>query len=121
VRIVALGLPTSWSLAAPADEFTASMFAALWGMMLDVMAAVAREDYDDGRRRQAEGIARAKIAGLYRGRPENEARNAAIATMPGDGRTWREIIGATNCSRALLAKIARERKAQSEPDGPQQV
>ena len=44
VRIVALDLPTSWNLAAPADEFTGRMFAAVNNMMLDVLAAVARKD-----------------------------------------------------------------------------
>lgn len=63
VRIVALDLPTSWSLAAPTDDFTARMLAAVNAMMLDVLAAVARKDYEDRRRRQAEGTARAKAAG----------------------------------------------------------
>ena len=53
VRIVALDLPTSWSLAAPADDFTDRMFAAVNNMMLDVLAAVARKDYEDRRRRQS--------------------------------------------------------------------
>jgi DNA invertase Pin-like site-specific DNA recombinase len=110
VRIVALDLPTSWSLADPADEFTGRMFAAVNSMMLDVLAAVARKDYEDRRRRQSEGMARAKAAGLYKGRPENKARNTAIAAMLSDGRTWREIIDATGCSRTLLAKIARDQK-----------
>lgn len=52
VRVVALDLPISRMLAVPADEFTARMFAVINGMMLDVLAAVARKDYDD-RRRQA--------------------------------------------------------------------
>lgn len=69
----------------------------------------------DRRRRQAEGIARARAAGPYRGRPENEARNTAIAAMLRDGRIWREIIDATGCGRTLLAEIARERKARPEP------
>lgn len=111
VRIVALDLPTSWSLAAPADEFTGRMFAAVNNMMLDVLAAVARKDYEDRRRRQSEGTARAKVAGLYKGRPENKARNTAIAAMLRDGRTWREIMDATACSRTLLATIARDVKA----------
>lgn len=111
VRIVALDLPTSWSSAAPADEFTGRMFAAVNNMMLDVLAAVARKDYEDRRRRQSEGTARAKAAGLYKGRPENKARNTAIASMLRDGRTWREIMSATGCSRTLLAKIARDLKA----------
>lgn len=86
------------------------MFAAVNSMMLDVLAAVARKDYEDRRRRQAEGTARAKAAGLYKGRPENKARNAAIATMLRDGRSWREIMDATRCSRTLLAKLARDLK-----------
>lgn len=113
VRIVALDLPTSWSLAAPTDDFTDRMFAAVNSMMLDVLAAVARKDYEDRRRRQAEGTARAKAAGLYKGRPENKARNAVIATMLQDGRTWREIMDATGCSRTLLAKLAREQRTRS--------
>ena len=114
VRIVALDLPTSWTLAAPPDEFTGRMFAAVNSMMLDVLAAVARKDYEDRRRRQAEGTARAKAAGLYKGRPENKARNAAIAAMLRDGRSWQQIIDATRCSRTLLTKIARGLKPQPE-------
>ena len=81
VRVVALDLPTSWQLAAPADEFTARMFAALNAMMLDLLAAVARKDYEDRRRRPAQGVSKAKLAGKYRGRPEDIARNAGIAGM----------------------------------------
>lgn len=106
VRIVALDLPTSWTLVATPDDFTGRMFAAVNSMMLDVLAAVARKDYEDRRRRQAEGTARAKAAGFYKGRPENKARNAAIAAMLKDGRSWKQIIDATGCSRTLLTKIA---------------
>ena len=112
VRIVALDLPTSWNLAAPADEFTSRMFSAVNNMMLDVLAAVARKDYEDRRRRQSEGTARAKAAGLYKGRPANVSRNAAIAAMLQDGRTWSQIMSATGCSRALLAKLAKEQRVR---------
>jgi DNA invertase Pin-like site-specific DNA recombinase len=111
VRILALDLPTSWNLTAPADDFTGRMFAAVNNMMLDVLAAVARKDYEDRRRRQFEGTVRAKTAGRYKGRPENKARNTVIATMLRDGRTWREVMDATGCSRTLLAKIARDRRS----------
>ena len=71
IRIIALDLPTSWMLAAPANDLTSRMFGAVNGMMLDVLAAVARKDYNDRRRRQSQGIAKAKSEGLYRGRPED--------------------------------------------------
>jgi len=44
----------------PDDPFTARMFEALNAMMLDMLAAIARKDYDDRRRRQMQGIAKAK-------------------------------------------------------------
>jgi len=110
VRIVALDLPTSWGLTAPADEFTSRMFAAVNAMMLDVLAAVVCKDYDDRRRRQAEGTAKAKAADLYKGRLENKTRNAAISSLLGNGRSWRKIMDATGCSRTLLAKFARDRR-----------
>ena len=107
VRVVALDLPTSWNLAAPADEFTARMFAAVNGMMLDVLAAVARKDYDDRRRRQAQGQAKAKAAGLYKGRRENTTRNADIARLLAKGERWSEIQRVFKCGRATIAKIAK--------------
>src|ERR1700757_1003726 len=50
IRVVALDLPTSWLMAtSKRDDFTGRMFAAINAML----AAVARKDYDDRRRRQA--------------------------------------------------------------------
>jgi DNA invertase Pin-like site-specific DNA recombinase len=72
---------------AAGDEFTSRMFAAINGMLLDMLAAVARKDYEDRRRRQRQGIEKAKRQGLYRGRREDTARN--------DG-----------CSRATIAKVS---------------
>jgi DNA invertase Pin-like site-specific DNA recombinase len=108
IRVVALDLPTSWMMAtAKADDFTARMFDAINGMMLDVLAAVARKDYEDRRRRQAQGQAKAKTEGRYKGRPEDVKRNDGIAAMLRAGSSWSEIQAATGCSRATIAKIAK--------------
>lgn len=108
LRVVALDLPTSWMMAtSKADEFTSRMFEAINGMMLDMLAAVARKDYDDRRRRQAEGQARAKAEGRYRGRQEDTVRNTGIASMLTAGLSWTAIQNATGCSRATIAKIAK--------------
>jgi DNA invertase Pin-like site-specific DNA recombinase len=109
VRVVALDLPTSWQLAAPGNEFTRRMFAAINAMMLDMLAAVARKDYEDRRRRQAQGIAKAKVAKRYRGRPEDTDRNAGIAGMLRSGLSWSAIQAAACCSRATIAKLAKRR------------
>ena len=107
VRIVALDLPTSWMLLNGAkDDFNARMLSAINGMMLDMLAAIARKDYEDRRRRQAEGQAKAKAAGKYRGRPEDTKRNGSIATMLSRGMSWSEVQEVTGAGRATVAKVA---------------
>jgi DNA invertase Pin-like site-specific DNA recombinase len=108
VRVVALDLPTSHMMMTTcADEFTGRMFEAINSMMLDLLAAIARKDYEDRRRRQAQGIEKAKAGGLYRGRPEDAKRNAAIVRMLKDGQSWTSIIAATACSRSTLSRLAK--------------
>jgi DNA invertase Pin-like site-specific DNA recombinase len=119
VKVVALDLPTSHALAnANPDDFTARMLDALNRMMLDVLAAVARKDYEDRRRRQAQGIAKAKgDKAKYRGRREDEGRNAGIMEMLRKGMSWSGIIEATKrkgtdgkvhaVSRSTLARLAK--------------
>jgi DNA invertase Pin-like site-specific DNA recombinase len=111
VRVVALDLPTSWVMATgKVDDFTARMFEAINGMLLDMLAAIARKDYEDRRRRQMQGQAKAKEEGKYVGRPENKKRNARIATMLAAGTSYSSVQEATGCSRATVAKIAKRVK-----------
>jgi DNA invertase Pin-like site-specific DNA recombinase len=108
VRVVALDLPTSWVMAAEkTDEFTSRMFEALNGLLLDLLAAVARKDYDDRRRRQKQGQDKCRAESRYRGRPEDAVRNNGIAAMLAKGVSWSQIQAATGCSRATVAKIAK--------------
>ncbi|EPM92116.1 putative resolvase, partial [Pseudomonas syringae pv. actinidiae ICMP 19070] len=45
-------------------------------MMIDMMAAIARKDYQQRRLRQAQGIEKARASGVYKGRPvDAELRN----------------------------------------------
>lgn len=110
VRVVALDLPTSWMMATKStDEFTGRMFEAINAMLLDMLAAVARKDYDDRRRRQAQGQAKAKADGRYRGRPEDTERNDGIARLIEAGQSWSAVQRATGCSRATISKIVKRR------------
>lgn len=108
VRVVALDLPTSWMLAdADKDNIHSRMLDAINGMMLDMLAAIARKDYEDRRRRQAQGVEKAKAEGAYRGRPEDAERNAAIVKMLANGQSWNSIQKATGCSRSTLSRLAK--------------
>ena len=110
LRVVALDLPTSWMMAREGvDDFTARMFEALNGMLFDMLAAISRKDYDDRRRRVAQGVSKARAAGKFRGRPEDTNRNNGIAAMLAKGVSWSQIQAATGCSRATVAKIAKRK------------
>ncbi|WP_375775344.1 recombinase family protein [Bradyrhizobium sp. ma5] len=112
IRVVALDLPTSWMMATTsADDFTTRMFEAINAMMLDMLAAVARKDYDDRRRRQLQGQAKARAEGRYKGRQEDRERNEGIRRMITAGQSWTSIQATTGCSRATIAKIAKRARA----------
>jgi len=113
VRVVALDLPTSWMMATSTDEMTGRMLDALNAMMLDMLAAIARKDYDDRKRRQAQGIAKLKDAGGYPGRKPDTQRNAAIKQMMRSGTSWNHIVAATGCSRSTLSRLGQEVKNEA--------
>ena len=116
VRVVALDLPTSWMMATTSkDDFTTRAFEAINCMMLDMLAAISRKDYEDRRRRQHEGIERSRAAGKFRGRPENTRRNKRIISMLAAGTSYSAIQEATHCSRATVAKLAKRAKAAPAP------
>lgn len=113
LRVVALDLPTSWMGAeSTRDDATQAMLDAVNRMLLDMLAVVARKDYTDRRRRQAQGIAKAQQAGLYRGRRADTERHAAIAEMLDKGISWSSICTATGASRSTIKRVVDGRKAQ---------
>lgn len=74
-------------------------------MMLDFLAAFARKDYLDRKRRQMEGIKRAKKQKKYNGRSPDLKQRANIAAHLRDGRTYSEIVELLGCSRATIASV----------------
>lgn len=106
IRVVALDLPTSHQFVSPqADEFTQRMLSAVNSMLLDMLAAVARKDYEDRRRRQREGIASAKVAGKYRGRQPDRKLRANIESHLRARKSWSEIVDLLGCSRSTISIV----------------
>ena len=110
IRVVALDLPTSHMLAAHGDEFTGRMLDAINGMMLDMLAAIARKDYEDRRRRQKQGIDKAKAEGKYKGRGADLDKQAAIISLLKSGNSYSQIERAMGVSRPTIAKAAKVAK-----------
>ena len=70
LSVVSKELPTSYMALQQGNssEFMESVLRAINDMLLDMLAAIARKDYEDRRNRQMQGIARAKAQGKYKGR-----------------------------------------------------
>lgn len=106
IRIVALDLPTSHQLIhVEKDDFTSRVFSAMNSMMLDMLAAVARKDYEDRRRRQSEGIEKARSEGKYKGRQRNQRRHENIAALLMAGKSYSDIVNLLGCSRSTIAYV----------------
>lgn len=107
IRIVSIDLPTSHKLLDSADEFTQRMLSAFNSMMLDMLAAIARKDYTDRRRRQAQGVQKAKQEGKYKGRPQNIELQLKIEDLLRDGKSYNYIQNLISCSRHTISKVSK--------------
>lgn len=114
LAIVSKELPTSF-LAFQADtntEFMASILQAINAMLLDMLAAIARKDYEDRRHRQMQGIAKAKEQGKYKGRGKDLKKRKVIASLLKSGHSYSDIQKTASCSRHLIAAVSKELKSE---------
>ncbi|MER2020230.1 recombinase family protein [Pseudomonas simiae] len=107
LRIVALDLPTSHQgmQDAMGDEFTGRMLGAINSMLVEMMAAIARKDYEQRRERQAQGIEKAKAAGKYQGRPVDADLHKRVAELLRAGIGIRATARHANCSTTTVLRI----------------
>ncbi|MNF64266.1 putative transposon DNA-invertase [compost metagenome] len=107
LRIVALDLPTSHQgmQDIKGDEFTCRMLSAINSMLADMMAAIARKDYEQRRERQAQGISKAKALGKYQGRPVNTDLHKRVRELLASGLGIRAVARHANCSTTTVLKI----------------
>lgn len=113
--IVSLDLPTSHGfLNAKADEFQHRMNMALNGMMLEMLAAIARKDYLDRRRRQAEGIAKARANGKYGGRQANTQKHELVIKLREQGNKIDDIVTLSGMSRANVFLVLKKHRENQQ-------
>lgn len=110
LSVVSKELPTSYMALQQANssEFMDSVLHAINDMLLDMLAAIARKDYEDRRHRQMQGIARAKTEGKYKGRRKDTKKRKIIASLLTAGHSYSEIQNMAKCSRQLIADTAKE-------------
>ena len=112
-RIMAKGLvivvadqPMTHTVFTSGEQNTITL--ALTEFMLDLGAAMARDDYETRYKRQSQGIAKAKAEGKYRGRQPNLALHHDILDQLTLGRSYSQIQEKLGCSRATIAKVVKE-------------
>ena len=108
LHIVSLDLPTSHQFMDGAGEetFAGRMMGAMNSMLLDMLAAIARKDYEDRVRRSREGIEKArKIPGKYKGRVPDEALHTRVKACLKAGMAIRKVATVCDCSKTTVQKI----------------
>lgn len=107
LRIVALDLPTSHAAmhSNQADDFTSRMLDAINRMMLDMMAAIARKDYEQRRQRQAQGILKAQQEGRYKGRPKDTGKRRQVAELLAAGFSVRKTASHARVSTYTVQDV----------------
>lgn len=109
IRVVAVNVPTTWLHLSPGlTDFDNRMFSAINDMLLDMLAAVARRDYEQRRERQKQGIAKAKAEGKYQGRKVNQHRYDVINRLLASGSSWSQVQKTINCSRGTISRAIKQ-------------
>src|SRR5699024_9338086 len=78
---------------------------AVQDMLLKVALQMARDDYEERRRRQREGIEQAVRAGKYRGRKADVMTHERIIAFRTAGRSIRETASLCGCSESQVKRI----------------
>ncbi|MGF1862144.1 recombinase family protein [Photobacterium profundum] len=90
-----------------------SITKALTDFMLDLGAAMARDDYETRQKRQAQGIAKAKLEGKYKGKQVNQELHKKIENMLKAKMSYTQIQQTLSCSRATVARVSKAIKEQT--------
>ena len=118
VRVVAVNVPTTWQHLAPArGDFDARIFGAINDMLIDMLAAIARRDYEQRRERQAQGILKARAEGKFRGRRVDTARYDAINRLLASNSSWSEVERIIGCSRSTISAAVKHAQGAANKIG----
>lgn len=111
LSIISLDLPTNHIALSRSstDDFSRSMLRAVNNMLLDILAAIARKDYEDRRSRQMEEITTAREKGKYRGRLADKEKHELIRTLrKKNGKSINETARLAGVSRMTVIRACKD-------------
>lgn len=103
-------------LAAEATGVAKVVIESVQDMLLRVALQMARDDYEDRRERQRQGVELAKAAGRYKGRPEDKAQHERIVALRSSGHSIAETARLVECSQSQVKRVwAMARDVEDDP------
>ena len=104
-RLAIPGVVDLSDLAAEAEGVTKIVLESLQAMLLRLALQMARDDYEDRRERQRQGIELAKAAGKYRGRRADPKRRAQVIALRRSGHSIARTAVLAGCSSSQVKRI----------------
>ena len=113
-RLVIPGVVDLSDLVAEADGVTKIVLESVQAMLLRLALQMARDDYEDRRERQRQGIELAKAAGKYRGRRADPKRRAQVIELRRAGYSISRTAELAGCSPSQVKRIWAMAAAETE-------
>ena len=113
-RLAVPGVVDLSDLAAEADGVAKIVLEAVQAMLLRLALQMARDDYEDRRERQRQGIELAKDAGKYRGRRADPKRRAQVIALRRSGHSITRTAELAGCSPSQVKRIWAAEVSQAE-------
>lgn len=113
INIVVLDQPMTYNVLKPSDDIQSAIQEALTNFMLDLGAAMARDDYETRMKRTKQGIEKAKQAGRFQGRPINPdttKKCESVLKLVESGETVASAVKQLGVSRAQYYKWKSDNK-----------
>ena len=101
-------------LAAEAQGVAKIVLESVQDMLLKLALQMARDDYEDRRERQRQGIELAKDAGKYRGRRADPKRHAQVVALRKSGHSITRTAELAGCSPSQVKRIWAVEVSQAE-------
>jgi len=116
-RLAVPGVVDLGELANGADGVTKIVLESVQNMLLRLALQIARDDYEDRRERQRQGVELAKQAGKYRGRQPDILLHQRIIALRSGGKSIAQAARLAGCSESQVKRVwaLRPNKTESLP------
>ena len=109
-RLVVPGLVDLSEIAADTEGVAKIVLESVQEMLLKLALQVARDDFEDRRQRQRQGIDRAKVDGKYAGRRADKTAHGRIIALRSGGNSIAETARLSGCSVSQVKRVWAEHR-----------